>query len=219
MSIKIPSPILARLQVMFNSGMSLHEVSRALELELTDSVTPQVPDQNRPHPPQRKSPQATAPESVPRPAPSKAPETVSNSLPQDVVNYLPGLTRAIEKIDKDVHSLSQHVKVKKSKSLSKASQNLIDYTQSLADLVSTINGFVPETPGQNSDQNADKTEVKVSKPISPPVPQGIVPSGPKQSDGTLAVPPVKAKLDKASLKIPVKEKPANGSNEQNGGKG
>ncbi len=177
MNIQIPSPILARLQVMFNSGMTLQEVTEALELELTDDAHEPASAEGDIAGSRAEAPEGKPegkPEDGPEIEPEEAPVLVQQSppvvvtpekaatLPPEVGDYLYGLVKGVQKLGEQVYGLAGHVKVRKSNSLSKTSHNLIASTQSIAKLVNAINRYVPAQVIEGSGPTIDLDQWKRS---------------------------------------------------------
>jgi len=133
MKTKISSSVLAKLEEMFNSGMTFQDVSEALENEVVTEppVGPSTPPLTQPEP---------GPESQNKLSGEGArTEPGTDFLPPEMIDFLYGLVSAVQNLGEGVHSLSVHDKVQKSTSLSKVSQNLAASTQSVAELINAIN--------------------------------------------------------------------------------
>jgi hypothetical protein len=154
MKTTISSPILARLQIMFNSGMTLQEVSEALELELVDS-----PPEDNGSPEIRDMVEAPSEE-------DGAVLVEGNSLTAETVDYFLGLINATQKLGDDVFKVAGHEKVGRSKSLSKSTKSLISSTRSVTKLVNAIASLVPETSDANNGQSVNMDDWPGSTPDS-----------------------------------------------------
>jgi len=170
MKIEIPSPMLVRLQVMFNSGMTLQEVCEALELETVDPAPEALQNSM---PPQSMAP----PEPQVQESPAAADTAIaakSGSLPTEVIDGLYGLVGAVQELGKDVYTFAGHDKVRKSRSLSKTGQSLVSSTQSIAKLVNAINRYLPANPAEGTGPTAQKERwADPSAPSKTPSPKGL----------------------------------------------
>ncbi len=175
MTTKISSLLLARLQVMFTSGMTLQEVTEALDLELAEKEvadieekTPDI-DPALDTPPEPASEQASEPAPEPASEPGPSPSVDPTKLPPAVLNHLFALVRAVQKLGGESYSLAGHDAVRKSETLLGISKSISDSTQSVAKIVNVISGFAPElTVDDDKTQAADTApRTQPEKVISP----------------------------------------------------
>jgi len=209
MKIEIPSPVLVRLQIMFNSGMTLQEVTEALELDLIDETSDTVPDQPLAHPIETSEKIELETQETPPAVPEEGMENAvalgENTVPAEAVDYLFGLTSAVQDLGGDVYDLAGHAKVRNSKSLSKVSQNLISSMQTVAKLVNAVNRYVPAAdfeemgptvatdrwvvPSPTEKRSSSPSSKVNTKPKSlPPIPQGVKPGRDPKVERRLKVP-------------------------------
>jgi hypothetical protein len=134
MTTRIPSLLLARLQVMFTSGMTLKEVTEALDLEIAEEAVKGAAEE--------KTEEPTSPAEVKE---TEVPPSVdSEKLPPAVLNHLFALVRAVQKLGADSYALAGHEDVRSSESLAEISKSLGTTTQSVAKLVNVISSFAPD---------------------------------------------------------------------------
>jgi len=209
MKTQIPSPVLARLQVMFNSGMTLQEVTEALELEVTEAVqNPPPPQPDQVPELQAEVPDAQPAERVPEPQnplPDVSSAAAIDALPSEVVDYLFRLVNGVQKLGEQVYGLAGHDKVRNSKSLSKTSQDLIATTQSIAKLVNAVNRYVPSeiVEGSGPKTNLEKWE----KPPALPKMSSSPTTAPEQKTGqkVSSSKPKAAKISESRIPRPDRE--------------
>ena len=206
MKIEIPSPVLVRLQVMFNSGMTVQEVTEALELDLIDEISGTDPEQHA-----IDAIEEVEPEKHEAP-PAEPEETAENTVtlnekkfPAEAVDYLFGLTSAVQDLGAGIYALGGHANVRNSRSLSKMSQNLISSMQTVAKLVNAVNRYVPSAdvdamaPAVATDRwvVSPPVEKRKSPPSSdsnakpkarPPIPEGVKPNSDARVERRLKVP-------------------------------
>jgi len=209
MKIEIPSPVLIRLQIMFNSGMTLQEVTEALELDLVDETSDAVPELAAVHPVETSEKIELQTQETPPAVLEDGVENVvalgEDAVPAEAVDYLFGLTSAVQDLGSDVYALAGHAKVQNSKSLSKISQNLISSMQTVAKLVNAVNRYVPAADSEEMGPAVaterwvvpSPTEQRSSSPPSnadikskslPPIPQGVRPGRDPKDERRLKVP-------------------------------
>jgi len=157
MKTKIPTPVLAQLQEMFHSGMTLQDVTEAFEDETSGGRSDA---RIRPLPLHRDQP-------LPKiftDDPINTNETIKSArvtgcdqkmLPSQSLDVFQKLVAAVQKLGEGIYILRGHEKVRNSVSLSKASKSLVSSTQSLAKQINTINGLLPyrDTASSGADIN------------------------------------------------------------------
>jgi len=206
MKIEIPSPVLVRLQVMFNSGMTVQEVTEALELDLIDEASGTDPEQHPIDATEEIEPEIQEAPAVDAEGTEENPLGLNEkAFPAEAVDYLFGLTSAIQDMGAGVYALAGHANVRNSKSLSNMSQNLISSMQTVAKLVNAVNRYVPSADAEEMGPTVAMDRWVVSPPgekresppssgptakpkARPPIPQGVKPNGDTRVERRLKVP-------------------------------
>jgi hypothetical protein len=134
---------------MFTSGMTLQEVIKALDLELSEKEAREKPAEV-----------SDTPHQV------NEPETDRSKMPPEVLDDLFALIRTVQKLGSESYSLAGHEKVRSSESLAEISKKLSLTTQTVAKLVTAISRFAPEIKPHDMGEETGKGTKPAQNTIS-----------------------------------------------------